>query len=491
VNRAAQEILQSVDPEWGGFGEGMKFPSAPSLDFLLRMHAGHDYPGAREDVVLTLDKMAGGGIYDQIGGGFHRYAVDRIWLVPHFEKMLYDNGQLIRLYARAWQVTGSELYRETAIGTGGWMLREMQHEEGGFFSSLDADSEGVEGKFYVWPFEELIAIAGDDMPLVVAAFAAAGTGNWEGTNVLWRPQPDEEVARATGASVEEVRAAVARAKASLLAKRAERVRPATDDKILASWNGLAIAGLAEAGRVVGRDDFVAAAVTAADFIWANLRPAGRLHRSWRDGSLGPTGFLDDHAMLADGFLTLYETTFDLRWYERALILARAIVELFTDQEHGGFYDSGADAEQTVVRPKDVFDNAMPSGNAAASDVLLRLAALEGDQELERAGLSFLRTVQPLLSRSPHGFGSALSATDRYLARAQEVAIVGEGADGLIAALRQRYYPNMVVAAGPEAAAAPPLLKDRMAKGSRATAYVCRDFACRMPVTTAEELLAQL
>ncbi|MCA1830542.1 MAG: thioredoxin domain-containing protein [Actinobacteria bacterium] len=490
LNRAAQTLLQHVDAEWGGFGEGMKFPSAPVLEFLLRMHVVHGSPGALEDVTLTLDRMARGGIFDQIGGGFHRYAVDRIWLVPHFEKMLYDNAQLIRLYARAWQVTGSALYRETAIATGKWMLREMQHERGGFYSSLDADSEGVEGKFYVWPFDELIAAAGDDMPATVAYFAAAGHGNWEGANILWRPHTDGEVASQTGMSIDELHAAIARVKPKLLGARARRVRPGTDDKVLASWNGLAIAGLAEAGRVLHRADFVAAAQRAARFVWDEMRPGGRLARSWRDGVVsGTRGFLDDHANMADAMLTLYETDHDVEWYERASSLARAMLDLFSDAGGGGFFDTGSDADRIVVRPKDLFDNAMPSGNSSAADVLLRLAALGGDVELERAGVSFLRTIHEAMVHSPSGFGTALGALDRYLSRAVEIAIVGSPAAPFLDVVRARYLPNAVVAVG--TGDTPALLSGREAAEGTATAFVCRDFACKLPVTEPGELDALL
>ena len=487
--RATQTLLGTVDDEWGGFGGGMKFPQAPTLEFLLRMAVRGD-ARARDALTLTLDKMARGGIFDHVGGGFHRYAVDRIWLVPHFEKMLYDNAQLLRLYVRAWQVTNNELYRDTAIATGEYLLREMQQPDGGFSSSQDADSEGVEGKYYVWPYEEIIAIAGDDMPLAIAAFALSGSGNWEGTNVLWRPQPDDEVARDAGVPVEQLRAAVERVRARLREARAQRIPPATDDKVLASWNGLAIAALAEAGRVLRREDFVQAAHHAAEFVVDNLIEAnGRLLRSWRNGKTSGPGFLDDYAMLGDGLLTLYETTFDQRWWREALRLGREIQRLFSD-ERGGFYDSGADASQTIVRPKDLFDNAVPSGNSTASDLLLRLAALSGDGTLEEAATGFLRLLAPALEQAPGGFGNALAALDRAVSGSVEIAIIGDS-EPLSETAWAPYLPNRVLAGGPEGTDEPALLQGRGLVGGKAAAYVCRNFVCELPVSDPDALRAQL
>jgi uncharacterized protein len=488
---AAATLVGHVDTEWGGFGQGMKFPQAAALEFLLRMHL-RGVEGCLEALTLTLDRMARGGIFDQVGGGFHRYAVDRIWLVPHFEKMLYDNAQLLRLYVRAYQVTGSALYRDTALATAAYLLREMQHPDGGFYSSQDADSEGAEGKFYVWPFEEIIAIAGDDMPLAVAAFALSGHGNWEGNNVLWRPHPDEEVAKDAEVDVETLRAAIERVRAALFTARGARVRPQTDDKILASWNGLTIAALAEAGRVLHRKEFIQSAERAATFVLASLRDErGRLQRSWREGQTSGPAFLDDHAMLADGLLTLYETTFDVRWWQEALALGETILSLFSDNDGATFYDTGSDAQQILIRPKDLFDNAVPSGNSAASDVLLRLAALSGNADIERAGSAPLIALAGAMAHSPSAFGAAMGALDRYLGPGQEVAIVGATDGPLVETVRAAYAPNRVVAAGAAGSAEPPLLADRPTRGDTPTAYVCQHFSCRMPVTTPEELAAQL
>jgi len=495
VTDAARAMIEALDDEWGGFGQAPKFPQPMSLEFLLRAHL-RGTPDALSAVTLSLTKMARGGIFDQVGGGFHRYAVDRIWLVPHFEKMLYDNAQLVRLYARAWQVVGDPLYAETALRTAEYLMREMRHPDGGFFSSQDADSEGVEGTFYVWDYDELIALAGEDMPLAIAAFAASGDGNWEGSNILWHPDPLDEVATDTGSSVDEVRAAVARVRDRLFDVRAARVPPATDDKVLAAWNGLAIAGLAETGRIFGRADLIEAAARAADFVLANLRrDDGRLLRAWRDGRTSGLGFLDDHAMMADACLTLYETTFEPRWWDTARDLEAQMRALFADPDGGGFFDTGSDAERILLRPKELVDNAVPSGNATASDVLLRVAALSGEAEPERVATGFLRLVTPLMAGSPLGFGTALTAVDRSVFPRREIAVVGEpgsaDTEALIQVARARFIPDAVVAVGPEGSIEPALLRDRPTRDGKATAYVCEHFACKEPVTTPAELAAQL
>jgi hypothetical protein len=488
LEEAARGMLAQLDDEWGGFGEAPKFPQPMTLEFLLRMHL-RGVSGALPAVTLTLDRMARGGIFDQIGGGFHRYSTDRVWLVPHFEKMLYDNGQLLRLYTRAWQVTGTPLYRDTALATAEYLLREMRHRDGGFFASQDADTEGVEGRFYVWPYDELTGAAGDDTAVGIAAFAVAGTGNWEGVNVLSRPDPVERIAEETAVPVEEVRAAIERVRAALYRAREARPRPATDDKVLASWNGMAICGLAEAGRVFGRPDLVEAAARAGTFLLDALVVDGRLQRSWRQGRTSGPGFLDDHAMLADAFLTLYETTFDVSWWDAALRLADAMRALFGD-EHG-FFDTGSDADPTVIRPKDIFDNAVPSGNAAASDVLLRLAAFTGDDAFEGQAMAFLRTIAPVMRRAPLGFGTALSALDRALSPRLEVAVVGPVVDaGTVALATQAvlpYLPNRVLAVAGAGSHGPPLLTGRSVVNGRPAAYVCRNFACDAPVTDPDAL----
>jgi uncharacterized protein YyaL (SSP411 family) len=497
LREAFDGLRGSFDHRWGGFGGAPKFPQNMTLEFLLRCRL-RGYDGAPEMLQTTLDLMAGGGVYDQVGGGFHRYSTDAMWHVPHFEKMLYDNAQLARLYTRAWQTTGNELYRRVSADTCEYLLREMRHPAGGFFASQDADSEGVEGKFFVWTYEELVSEIGKD---VAAAFGATPAGNWEGANVLWRPYPAGAVAEELGVDPNELARDVDQARAKLFEIRERRVHPATDDKVLASWNGLAVSALAEAGRAFGEPRYIDAAVQAAEFVLANLRdPSGRLLRSWRDGRAGRPGYADDHALMAEACLTLYETTFQLRWFEAARALADDLLRLFWDAERGGFFQTGSDAERLVIRPKELFDNAVPSGNSAAADVLQRLALLTGEQEYERAGVSALRLVRDHLARAPSGFGQALSALDLYVARVPEVGVIGDpaGADtrALVAEVTtKRFLPNHVLAV----AAADDdrsreriaLLRDRVPVDGRATAYVCERFACKLPVVRPEELAAQL
>jgi uncharacterized protein len=496
LRQAFDGLKGAFDQTWGGFGAAPKFPQPMTLEFLLRCHL-RGFEGALDMVELTLNRMASGGIFDQLGGGFHRYSTDGRWLVPHFEKMLYDNALLLRLYTHAWQLTGFSRYRRIAGRTAGYLLRELRHAGGGFYSSQDADSEGVEGRFFVWSYDQLVEVGGE---LAARWLAASPEGNWEGTNVLWTPHSAEAVAKEAGLEVEDFEREVLAARQRLFEAREARVHPATDDKVLAAWNGLAIAALAEAGRTFGEPRYLDAAVAAAAFVLGELRDdRGRLLRSWREGRKGGPGYLDDHACMADACLTLYETTFDLRWLHEAKRLAEAMVELFADPDGGGFYQTGGDAERLVVRPRELFDNAVPAGSSVAADVLQRLGRLTGTQAWEQAGLDALRPVLGVLGRAPTGFGHALGAVDFALARVREVAIVGQpGADdtgALLAQVWRTYQPNRVVAAAaPDDRTAQrevPLLADRPGLGGRATAYVCEHFVCQRPVTEPGELAAQL
>ncbi len=520
LRRAFANLQRVFDEDWGGFGGAPKFPQPVTLEFVLRAHL-RGYDGALPMVEATLDAMANGGMYDQVGGGFHRYSTDARWHVPHFEKMLYDNALLARLYVRAWQVTGRDRYRRVATETLDYLLRELRHPDGAFLSSQDADSEGVEGKFFVWSWEQLVDVvrrlavlaagrldpresadlAEKVPPEAVASFLGAlPDGNWEGTNVLWTPRSIPEAAAAYDVEPARLARAVDHTRHVLLRLRNERVRPATDDKVLAAWNGLAIAAFAEAGRVLQEPRYIAAAEAAADFVLTRLRrPDGRLLRSWREGRGGEPGFADDHAAMAEACLTLYETTFDVRWFGEARRLADDLLRLFRDPERGGFFQTGSDAPELVVRPKELFDHAVPSGNATAGLVLQRLFHLTAEVEYLSAGLSALRLVRDLMPDAPTGAGEALCALDLYLSRVREVAIVGEPADPatrtLIAQVHDRYLPNAVLAAaGPKdavALGAIGLLADRVAIDGRATAYVCEGFTCRLPVTDPAELAAQL
>jgi uncharacterized protein YyaL (SSP411 family) len=475
-------LRHAFDVRWGGFGGAPKFPQPMTLEFVLRQ-AVRGVPDALEMVVLTLDRMADGGMYDQVGGGFARYSTDGAWLVPHFEKMLYDNAQLALLYARAWLVTANDRFRRIATETLEYLLREMRDPSGGFWSSQDADSEGVEGKFATWTWDELVELIGPD---AAEAFGARPEGNWEGTNVLRAPHGpgDRDEARAT-----------------LLRARDRRVRPATDDKVLTGWNALAIRAFAEAGRIFDEPRYLDAAIEAASFVWANLRrPDGRLLRSWRAGVGRVPAFADDHALLVAALLTLYETTAEVTWFEAARALGDRLIELFADADRGGFFQTGSDAETLVVRSKDVYDNAVPSGNSAAAESLLRLSRFTGESSYEDAAGSALRLVADAMASAPIGFGHALSALDLYLGPSHEVAIVGpphaEDTRALVdAAVRERWRPNVVLAvASPTdttSRASVPLLRDRPQVDRKPTAYVCERFVCMAPVTSPWELASSL
>jgi uncharacterized protein len=475
-------VKQAFDADLGGFGPAPKFPQPMTLEFLLRCHL-RGYDGALDMVTVTLDRMARGGIYDQLGGGFHRYSTDRTWLVPHFEKMLYDNAQLATLYAHAWQVTGEESFARIARETLDYLLREMRHPDGGFYSAQDADSEGEEGKFFVWSWEELVGAAGEEAAEVLGA---TPDGNWEGRNILLQPDPKWRVD--------------GEARHRLWELREERVKPATDDKVLASWNGLAISALAVTGRALGESKYVDAAVAAADFVLSRLRsPEGRLLRAWREGRTSGPAYLDDHALMAAACLDLYETTFDVRWFEEARTLADEMLRLFTDDEGGGFFDTGSDAERLVIRPKEIFDNAVAAGSSVAAEVLQRLTLFTGDARYESAGVSALRAVRDLLTRAPTGFGRALGALDLYASAAKEVAISGDldekDTRALIGEVWRRYLPNAVLAAASpgddRATKTIPLLEGREPVDGAAAAYVCERFVCQRPVTQPEQLVAAL
>ena len=484
THEAFATIGRSFDQRWGGFGAAPKFPQPMILEFVLRM-AVRGAEGAREILTTTLDRMAAGGIHDQLGGGFARYSTDATWHVPHFEKMLYDNAQLAQVYTRAWLVTREDRYRWVATRILDYLMREMRHPEGGFFSSQDADSEGIEGKFFTWTWDELVSLVGAE---IARGFGARAEGNWDGTNVLWFPDgmpPEGDLSEA---------------RAILLAEREMRVRPATDDKILTAWNAMAIQALAVAGRAFGRSDLLEAATTAADFAEQHLAdPDGRVLRSWRDGVKGRPGFCDDHALLASALLTLFGATGDVHRFNEAVRLVQMMIDLFADQERGGFFQTARDDDPLVVRPKDVYDNAVPSGNSAAAEVLLRLSLLTGDLEMERMGIEAIGILRHALARAPMGFGHALSALDLSLGPAHQIAIVGAPRDPATEALvnvvlKDRYLPNTVLAVAAAAdgeATTVPLLRNRPQLHGDPTAYVCQGFVCTRPTIDPATLGRQL
>jgi uncharacterized protein len=499
LDRAVDRLATEFDWTHGGFGGAPKFPQPMTLDFLLRQHARTGSAQSLDFVERTLQKMAGGGLYDQLGGGFHRYSVDARWLVPHFEKMLYDNALLVPVYVHAYLLTGNPSYRRVATETLDWATREMVDEAGGFSATLDADSEGHEGKFYVWTLNELTALLGDeDAPLVSAYYDVTRRGNFEGTNILNVPQPIDAVAARAGVDVARLQRAIDRARPILFAARERHVHPGRDEKVLTAWNGLMIRAFAEAAVALNRDDYRATAERAANFVLATLRRDGRLLRTYKDGRSTLNGYLEDYAFLADGLLALYAATFDPRWLSEAHALAETMVAQFWDDASGGFFDTGKDHEALIARPKSVFDNAIPAGNSVAVEVLQRLAAIFDDVGFAAKATSVLDSLWETMAQYPTGFGRILCALDFSLATPQEVALVGrrDGADtaALLDILRGRFRPNTVVALrepGTPEDAQPALLRGREQIDRRATAYVCERYACKLPVTTPEALAEQL
>lgn len=494
--QALQAVLQSFDWSNGGWGAAPKFPQPMTIEFLLRQHARSADPLALEMAERTLQAMAAGGMYDQLGGGFHRYAVDDHWLVPHFEKMLYDNAQLARVYLHAFQVTGKPLYKRIVEETCDYLLREMTEPGGGFYSAQDADSEGEEGRFFVWSVAEVREILKADALLFMEAFDVTAGGNFEGHSILHVQVPLALLAEKYKLAEDEVESRLARARMQLWAVREQRIKPLRDEKVLTAWNGLALAALAEAARVLGRADYLLAAQRNAEFVLGTLHTAnGRLLRTWRAGSPAKlNAYLEDYANYADGLLELYQATFEERWFVAARQLADAMLEHFAD-DSGGFFDTSADHEQLITRPKDLQDNAVPGGNGMAAGVLLRLAAYTADARYSSAAEQVLARVQASAARYPTAFAQTLQALDFYASAPAEVALVGplqdSGMAELLAELREPYRPHQVLALlQPLAGSAIPLLHGRVQLGGQATAYVCRNFACQLPVTTRAALHRQ-
>jgi uncharacterized protein YyaL (SSP411 family) len=498
LDQAVRHLSRGFDRANGGFGAAPKFPQAMSLDFLLREYHRSGNTEALRIVERTLEKMANGGIYDQLGGGFHRYSVDNKWLVPHFEKMLYDNALLSRTYLRAYQASGKPLYRRIVEETLEYVLREMTSPEGGFFSSQDADTEGEEGKFFVWTPDEIIAVLGEEEgALFNQYFAVSDEGNFEGKNVLSTPRYADVVAHLAEVSLERLDDVIARGRQRLFASRDQRVQPGRDEKVITSWNGLMLASFAEAARILDQEEYREAAVRNADFLLRELRGDGRLFHTYKDGQARIQGYLEDYASLADGLLTLYEATFDDRWFLEARSLADAMLARFKDQSGAGFYDTDGE-EALITRPRSWEDNATPSGNSLAAGVLLRLAALTGEADYEEAAVDVLGAASHGAARYPSALGHLLSVLNFYLSPPEEIAIVGDPtADGTLALLKVvygHYRPSKVVALGlpnDDGEAVVPLLAGRSQLEGRATAYVCRHFTCQKPVNTAGELAAQL
>ncbi|HEY7035782.1 MAG TPA: thioredoxin domain-containing protein [Thermomicrobiales bacterium] len=500
LDEAVRSLSRAFDGENGGFGGAPKFPQPAALEFLLRYHRRTNDDHAAKMVRLTLDEMAAGGLYDQIGGGFHRYAVDAIWLVPHFEKMLYDNAQLARVYLDAYRAFGEPTYRRIVTETLDYVVREMTGPEGGFYSTQDADSEGEEGKFYVWAPEEIEAALGpDDARVVAHYYDVTPGGNFEGRSILYLPRPAATVAADLGITPERLQEIVAAARPKLYAARERRVHPGRDEKVLTSWNGMMLRAFAEASRALSRPDYRDVARRNADFLLSKLRREGRLLHTYKDGRAKLNGYLEDYANLIDGLIALYEATFERRWIGEAIALAETMVAEFADDDGVGFYDTGTSHETLVSRPRDLHDGATPAGNSVAAAVLLKLAAMTGNADFQRRAAAVLQTMARPMAEQPSGFGRFLSALDAYLGTPREVAIAARrddpGIDAFAATVFQRYEPNAVLGYAdpddPAPASLLPFLAERPMKGGVATAYLCERYACLPPVTAPGDLLIQL
>ena len=498
LDEAVQQLHQYFDDEHGGFGSQPKFPQPMTLEFIMTQFLRTGDLDTLYMSELTLEQMALGGIYDQLGGGFHRYSVDEHWLVPHFEKMLYDNSQLLLLYLRAWQLNNVPLYKRVVEETTDYVLREMTAPTGGFYATQDADSEGEEGKFFVWTPAEIEAVLDTEndrvsAKLLQAHYGVSARGNFEGNNILHISRPLEHVAEEFGLTLEQAETQLAAAKAKLFAAREERIKPARDEKILVEWNGLMIHALAEVGVVMGRQDALDAAIAAANFVLSEMsQPDGKLYRSYKDGRARLNAYLEDYAAFARALVALYEATFDLRWLGEASRLTKIIFEQFHDSEKGGFFQTGIDHETLVARRKDYIDNAVPSGNSLVTELLLRLAVLVENEEYRREATRVLLTLKAAMAQQPTGFGRMLSALHTVLHPSQEIAIVGDPADAttqaLLAEVRQRYLPTTVLALKqPDQEAMLPLLAERSLVNGQPAAYVCENYACKLPVTTPEAL----
>jgi uncharacterized protein len=494
LTRAVASLRERFEPRFGGFDGAPKFPPTMALDFALRQWARTGDQDVLHMVTHTFRRMARGGIYDQVGGGFARYSVDAYWLVPHFEKMLYDNALLVRLGAALWQATRDAEARRVTEETLGWLSREMTSPEGGFYSSLDADSEGHEGRYYVWDASELESLLGEDASLIKVYWGVTAEGNFEGRNILFVPHDPDEVARAQGVTESELRTAVERATRILYDARERRVRPGLDDKILAGWNGLMLRGVAEAARAFDDAELRAMAVRNGEFLFRELVRDGRVQRTYKNGEAKIDGFLEDHAAVALGALALYELTFDRAWLDRARRLADEILSRFWDDDAQALFDTASDAESLVTRPRDVTDNAIPSGTSLAIELLLKLGDLFAVGEYSERARYLLETIAEPMARYPTAFGHALGAADLAVRGAIEVAIAGSPADEGFSALArvaaERYVPSLVLAGGTEESGAGiALLEGR--GGAAPVAYVCRAYACDAPTSDVAALGAQL
>ncbi|HZS46260.1 MAG TPA: thioredoxin domain-containing protein [Blastocatellia bacterium] len=500
LDNAARALEKNFDHTHGGFGHAPKFPPSMTLMFLLRNahRTGNETHMAM--IELTLDKMARGGMYDQLGGGFHRYSVDERWLVPHFEKMLYDNALLARIYLYAFQATGKPFYRRVVEETLDYVIREMTDASGGFYSTQDADSEGHEGKFFVWsPAQINEALGEEDDRLVSAYYGVTERGNFEGRNILYPSRSLSEVAKETGVTVDRLVEAIDRGRKRLFELREKRIKPGRDEKILTAWNGLMLTAFSEASRALDRDDYRQVAIRNAEFVLSKLTRDGKLLRTYKDSQAKLNGYLEDYAYVVEGLLAVYEATFDVRWFEGARNLADTMICQFEDESKGGFFFTGKDHETLITRNKDYMDNAIPSGNSVAANALLRLSLLTANESYKEKIVLLFRIMREPMNRYPSAFGYLLCALDFYLSSPREIALIGERGDptlkAMIEAVFSEYNPNVVVASASSddsrSSDAIALLKDRPQIDGKVTAYVCQEYTCLAPVTSVDQLIGQL
>jgi uncharacterized protein YyaL (SSP411 family) len=508
LDAIASAMTNTYDWGFGGWGDAPKFPQPMVLEFLLQhitLNKTQNENTEKMSKLIThcLHAMARGGMYDVVGGGFSRYSTDKFWRVPHFEKMLYDNALLVRAYLHAWQVTKEPAFKTIVEETLEFITNEMTHKQGGFYSSLDADSEGEEGKFYIWYLDEIREVLEDDAEFFEAAYGITLNGNWEGKTVLQRVLDDASLAARFKIDPEAVHVKLAESHSKLYTVRALRIRPGTDDKILTAWNGLMLSAFAEAARTIGlesgnllNNNYRSMATRSAEFLLSALRPNGQLRRAWRDGVTTDAVFLEDYAALILGLLELYQTDFDNKWFTSAHELTDEMIEQFSDA-NGGFFDTPHNGETLLIRPKDITDNATPSGNALACEALLKLAAFTDDGKYRDLAEQALRLMGDSALRYPLGFARWLSATENTLGHTNQVAVMGEAQDKtfqeMIQVIRAEYRPGVVVAASsyPLLKDSPALLNERILVNGKTSAYVCEGFVCKQPTNDLEVLIKQL
>ncbi|MGI9035145.1 MAG: thioredoxin domain-containing protein [Pyrinomonadaceae bacterium] len=495
LDSAFLSFARTFDSKNGGFGGAPKFPPSMPLEFLLRYYKRTGDENALEMVKKTCDKMARGGIYDQLGGGFHRYAVDAIWLTPHFEKMLYDNAQLARIYLHLFQATKDEFYRRIAVETLEYARREMTDAGGRFYAAQDADSEGVEGKFFVWSPQEIEQILGEqDARIFNFYYDVSESGNFEGRNILNVKNSLSETAEVLKMSAEDLQKILENGREKLFAEREKRIKPFRDEKVLTAWNGLMLATFAEASAILDSSEYLEIAKKNADFILENLQKDGFLLRVWKDGAAKLNAYLEDYANFADGLLELFQVSGDIKYFKESKRLADLLITEFWDETDGGFFFTANNHEELLMRSKDFFDNAAPSGNSVAADVLLKLAKLTGDEKYERFAVTILRLVAPQIRRFPNGFGRALATLEFYLSPTKEIVVLGEENNALVREVWREFLPDKVVVLAGNAennAEFIPLLKGKKMIGGKATAFVCQNFVCQKPVTLIKDLAQQL